>query len=76
MGVTPAQPQHEHHRELAVADLQDVLDGDLSRDDQFLETLPELVLDLHRGREGFVVLVLCGQLKYFLVRKTEIFSIE
>ena len=55
---------------------QSVLYCDLSWDDQLLETFSELVLDLHRGREGFVVLVLCGQLKYFLVRKTEIFSIE
>ena len=64
VGVPPGHPQHEDHGELAVADLQDVLDGDLSWDDQLLETLPELVFDLHRGRVDFVVLVLCRQLEY------------
>ena len=63
VGIPPGHLQHEDHRELAVADLQDVLDGDLGREDQLLETLSELVLDLHSRRIGFVVLVLSRQLQ-------------
>ena len=76
VGVAPGHPHHENHGQLAVTDLQDVLDDDLRRNDQLLETFPEFVGDLHRGRKGFVVLVLCRQLKYFCnCRETEIFFI-